>query len=116
MNIRKLELKDVTIKVSTEKEYTSVESASKDCGENAEDFIKTVKELKKSSRWGWCTVRVDATYKGFKGSDYLGCCSYRSKEDFIAGGYYEQMVKAALDELNKVLSLKYDEIKDLVEA
>jgi hypothetical protein len=44
----------------------------------------------------------------FLGDDYLGCCSYESEEDFRApGGYFDDMKRAALDELNEKVRAHY---------
>lgn len=62
-------------------------------------FIKGVRDNRRVSAFGWCYIKVTATYKGIEGSDGLGACSYRSLKDFIADGYYEQMRDAAYSEL-----------------
>ena len=61
---------------------------------------KVINEYENGNYWAWCTVRVTAEYKGIKGTDYLGCCSFASEEDFKEeGGYYEDMKQVAYDEL-----------------
>jgi hypothetical protein len=66
------------------------------------------KELEDGNDWAWCRTQVHATWtdpetgKEYEGDDYLGGCSYRSKEDFMQpGGYYDDMKNAAYDELVK---------------
>lgn len=63
-------------------------------------------QMRRGNEWGWCMVRVTATtqhpngYDVIVGKDYLSGCSYRSQEDFMQpGGYYEDMKKAALDDM-----------------
>ena len=59
------------------------------------------KQLQGGNAWAWCTIRVVACWEGFEGDDYLGCCSYKSKVDFMQpGDYYDDMKKEALKELN----------------
>ena len=52
----------------------------------------------------WFTARVrvsvdrpDGKASVVIGEDYLGGCLYESARDFMASGYYEDMVQAALD-------------------
>ena len=51
--------------------------------------------------WAWCTVKVTAEWRGVEASAYLGCCSYKSREDFIEhnGGYIDELKGEALEEL-----------------
>ena len=46
----------------------------------------------------WFCAKVTASYKGFKWSDFLGCCSYNSIEEFTKEerGYYTDMVHCAI--------------------
>jgi hypothetical protein len=46
----------------------------------------------------WFCAKVTASYGGFEGTDYLGCCSYKSLEDFTneKDGYYTDMVHCAI--------------------
>ena len=62
-------------------------------------------ELESGNEWAWCQVRVVARYGAFEGTDYLGGCSYRSEEDFKAGGYYEDMKAQALIALEENIRL-----------
>ena len=52
-----------------------------------------------SNPWAWCCVKVTARAGGLEGTDYLGCCSYESEEDFRRGGSYEDMKDCATREL-----------------
>ncbi len=60
-------------------------------------------ELRSGNPWAWCMAHVTVELGEFKGEDYLGGCSYRSKDEFIKGGYYESMVFEACEELAKEL-------------
>lgn len=52
------------------------------------------------NQWAWCCIRLTVEYRGVKADNYLGACSYESKEDFIkSNDYYPQMLKDALSEL-----------------
>ena len=55
--------------------------------------------------WAWASVCVtvspkDPEFCDLEESDYLGCCSYESKSDFIKNsGYYEEMVSECISRL-----------------
>lgn len=56
--------------------------------------------LRAGSEWAWCMVACRAQYAGREGTDYLGCCSYMNKKDFLDNsGYADDMREAALEEL-----------------
>jgi hypothetical protein len=70
-------------------------------------FEDAVIEELEHNPWAWCVVEVKACWKGLKASTFLGCCSYRSENDFKVDGYFENMV----DEVLKELSENANEIK-----
>jgi len=50
--------------------------------------------------WGWGVVCVTAHYMELSTSVYMGGCSYKSADDFIAeGGYAEDMITEAIVDL-----------------
>lgn len=61
-------------------------------------------QLENGNEWAWCSVKVTARYKGVEGVDYLGGCSYKSKEDFMKDGYYLDMKKVAFADLIESLN------------
>lgn len=63
------------------------------------EFIDAVNNNLAHSPFGWCFIRVVATWKGVEGGDGLGACSYKSLEEFVGGGYYEQMRDDAYNDL-----------------
>lgn len=71
-----------------------------------QEVVNAIKELRKKSIWGWCSVKVTVSYGPFSATEYLGGCSYKNKKDFMQeGGYYSDMVNTCLAELNTELSL-----------
>jgi hypothetical protein len=70
----------------------------------AEDEILT--RLDAGDVWAWACVEVRATWEEWHASDYLGGCCYADENDFKIGnfGYYEDMRKNALDQLNADLA------------
>ena len=95
----------VRIHVSCDTEEPgSLDRAIKDYGPA---FGSAVREMRKENRrWGWCQVTVMVKLlKGpvhLRGYAYLGECSYKSRQDFIDNsGYYEDMVKDAIADLQR---------------
>jgi len=58
-------------------------------------------QLDEGNDWAWCCVKVTAIWNGLHGEDYLGCCSYESREDFEASTYCYDMKEEALANLNR---------------
>ncbi len=58
--------------------------------------------LARGDDWAWCEVQVRVTWRGFKGeSSWLGGCSYASEQDFREpGGYFDDLLDEAIDDLN----------------
>lgn len=55
---------------------------------------------RRTNRWAWCAVELTAEIDGFEGTAYLGCCSYKNKDDFINNsGYYEDMKEEAIQQI-----------------
>jgi len=64
--------------------------------------------------WSWCVAKVTAKWGEFEASEYLGYCSYESKEDFMSpGGYYDDMKAEALHSLNEKIRSNYERLKAL---
>jgi hypothetical protein len=62
-------------------------------------------QLERGNEWAWCLVRVTARWAEYEGYDYLGGCSYASKEQFMhPKGYYPDMKARALADLNDVIA------------
>ncbi len=79
-----------------------------------EEWIRS--ELASDNQWAWCVVTVTAKWGGFEGSDHLGGCSYKSEEDFRQpGGYFDDMVKAALETLNQSIRDAAAKLETLIE-
>jgi hypothetical protein len=101
--MRKLMRKNVEITLECLPEDCQLEG-NVSCIDDATDAanIAWVREqLESGNEWAWCTARVTVRWRGFEGSDVLGCCSYASEADFIKCGYYADMVDEALRMLNE---------------
>lgn len=84
-------LKDATIMHSTLEELVPIDDSS-----DIPDVVETIRKLALHSLWGWCTVRTDIEYAGFRASVYLGCCSYDGADAFIRDQGETQAREAAL--------------------
>jgi len=73
-------------------------------GDKVQDFEAEQdiqRQLDAGNVWAWCSVEVIASIDGIEvdGRDYLGCCSYKSEDDFKACEYFEDMKREARGEL-----------------
>jgi hypothetical protein len=58
-------------------------------------------------------VTVTVSWGPFSASDHLGCCSYADEGDFRQpGGYFDDMIDEALEELNKIVLDAYRQLKE----
>jgi hypothetical protein len=56
--------------------------------------------LESGDIWAWFTAKVTVRDShGREASDYLGCCCYEDAWDFKRGGYYLDMIRTCIDEL-----------------
>ena len=69
------------------------------------DAQRVVDDLNAGNEWAWCCVKVTAFFQGapLTGTAYLGGCNYESEEDFMDGGYYEELCSEASDDLIREL-------------
>lgn len=70
---------------------------------DAETVSRIKRQLRHGNEWAWCQVQVRVTYRDvLEASDYLGCCSYDSEDDFRRpGGYFDDMVAECIRQLNE---------------
>lgn len=70
-------------------------------------------QLASGNLWGWCCVEVRASFADWRASDFLGGCSYENEDAFkVPGGYYDDMVNSAIEEL----ALKMERALSAIEA
>lgn len=59
----------------------------------------------------WVVARLEVKKAGVTlGADYLGGCCYASVDDFITGGYYEDMVAGGLSQARETIKKLTEEI------
>ena len=110
MKLRKLTEKDVTFTIECLEEDLPIEGNAMASGDD--EFDRGVcrdiqRALDRGNLWAWCCVKVTATYRApngqtFRGTDYLGACSYESDKDFVrCNDSCADMKDRALDDLNE---------------
>jgi hypothetical protein len=110
LKAKKLTLADFEFDAYAEKEeLTPIQSMKGGGAEETELFNEAVKSAKQkaSGIWGWCTVKVTGVLiddNSFTGVEYLGCCSYENKQDFVdSSGYYDDMCRSIVRDVQKQL-------------
>lgn len=114
--IRELTEDDVVFDIIAERERLTVRGNTASTGDFKIDRKienKILRRLRKGDFWAWSQVEVRASWNGFHGSDYLGCCSYSSEADFRNDGYYYDMRENALKELNEKIKEIFVNIQEL---
>jgi hypothetical protein len=112
--VKKLTEKDVTFEIHVEQDNIPVRRNAMDSGDPS--FDRQVEDdilgrLDEGDIWAWAYVTVIARWKAplvssvrqktFEGRASLSACSYEDEADFKRkSGYYDDMKKQALDDLN----------------
>lgn len=95
-----------TITITVEPEDLEVRGNALASGDDAADKAcedEILSRLDAGDVWAWARVTVRAEYEGFTGEAHLGGCSYADEDDFKRGGYYDDMVREATDDLRAEL-------------
>lgn len=58
-----------------------------------------IERLESGDDLAWFVARVSVRCSGLESYSYLGGCSYRSIEEFLADGYYADMVSECVSEI-----------------
>ena len=115
MNWKPLTREEIAIRLKVEPEFVSVEGNAMASGDDAFDREveqDIVSRVQHGDVWAWAMLTVTASWGLFSCSDHLGCCSYADEEDFRqAGGYFDDMVDEALQDLNKIILDTYRQLK-----
>ena len=108
--MRELRESEVTFTIEVLPEEIPVRGNALASGDDDADHDcenKILRALERGNGWAWCCVRVTAAWSALDGEEYtgcdsLGCCSYAGEKDFTrGGGYFDDMKREALDNLNK---------------
>ncbi len=71
------------------------------------EIVAKISADREWNEWAWCIVTVRATHPDLpdlEGIASLGGCSYRNAADFKTGGYYDDMVAEAGDDLERQIA------------
>jgi hypothetical protein len=111
-------LKSATFEIDVEPEDATIEGncSAVDPATDAETAAWIRSELEAGNVWAWAYVRVRATFEAIQGRDTLGCCSYRSRADFLTCGYYEDMKRNACDSIANTLIDGDGDVDNLLEV
>lgn len=121
MRLRKLTEQEVEFTIEIEEEDIPLVGGNPpafDSGDKEADaqLVRDIqRRLENGDLWAWCTVKVVAEWREFRGSNYLGACSYDNATDFKQGGYYEDMCREALDDLNATIVGQFENMECLIE-
>ena len=116
MALRKLTADEVTFTLTVEEEPTPVRGnfmSTDNPEQDKKDEDEIINRLDCEDIYAWCWVKVTAQWKGFVGSDSLGCCTYNNEQD-IKDDLYEEMCSNALADLNKMLETNYAQLQEKV--
>lgn len=96
---------EVSFNLDLEEEYDAPENQFED----PETIAWVHREIEHGNEWAWFCAKVTAQLevegKIFKGTNYLGGCSYESRESFLQrDGYWPQLQRDALEDLTRRLS------------
>lgn len=119
MQLRKLTVKDVTVTVRCEEEDSGPRShlfTGEDEEVDEEACSEIEQRLNRGDLWAWCCAVIEVSFGPFKEVATLGCCSYDNEEDFRNNsGYFDDMMKEAIEQLNEGVSKLFSELLPLVE-
>jgi len=116
MTIKPITRDEATVRILAEPDHVPVEGNA--CASGDEDFDREVEHnilyrLQQGDVWAWAAVTVIVAWGQFEGRAHLGCCSYADDNDFgQPGGYFDDMVAEALEQLNQTISETYQQIKN----
>jgi hypothetical protein len=115
MVLKPLTRQEIAIRLTAEPEFIPVEGNAMASGDDVFDHEvehNILSRLEQGDVWAWAMVTVTVSWGPFSASDHLGCCSYADEEDFRQpGGYFDDMVDEALEELNTLVLDAYRQLK-----
>ena len=115
--VRELREEEVVFDCECEPEEMQIEGNASAIGpeEDAQTYKWIRDQLDGGNEWAWCGVIVTARWGDFEAKEYLGGCSYESREDFMKpGGYYDDMKSEALAALNVKIRASFETLSTLI--
>ncbi len=89
---------DVTFTLLANHEEMPVKGAfaTGDKEQDKEIERRIIEQVENGNVWAWCCISLTAEWNDITHAEYLGACSYASREDFVShSGYYEDMKNSA---------------------
>lgn len=123
MKPRKLTADEVTFTITVEPEEDQVAGNFATGDDELDRKLERdiIEAFNAGSVEAWCCIKVTATYQGFEGHDYLGCCSHLDGDDMppVADQVKQTiddcgMRDEALDDLNQTIAAAYDKLAPLL--
>lgn len=114
MPFRPLSENEVQIRIKAIPEEIPVQGNA--CFSGDSEFDQQIEQiildrLRHDDVWAWAMVGVSVDWEDLEATEYLGCCSYDSEEDFRNNsGYYEDMLENALFNLNQRLQQLHEKM------
>lgn len=106
--MRKLTLEDVEVVLIPHPEEESPEDLIHVSTQADRNFIARIRRKAQWNPWAWACIETRVRLKEFPelhASSYLGGCNYNSEKEFrTASGYFNDLVKEALAELQQKLN------------
>lgn len=103
--VDQLERAGFIVTLEAEQEHIPVRGNAMASGDDEQDRAvedEIIERLNNGDVWAWASVRVAVSHDdipSIEGDDYLGGCCYADEADFREpGGYFDDMVRSALDE------------------
>lgn len=82
--------------------------------DNEDDIKYILNELYNGNDAAWFTAEIRVSYKSLTHSEYLGCCSYASFEEFIDDEYCNDMIHEASNNMLNMIRDIADEYNKAV--
>lgn len=118
MRFKPLEASEVVFSFRVEEEcYTPVRGQFAS-GDDAADKLQEdeiIDRLHCGDSYAWCCIIVEATWKGHKGGESLGCCSLAGESDVEPTIVEHGMREGALADLNARLQASLETLQERIE-
>jgi len=102
-------------KIGVEIEFTPENEDTDIAGQFEDEDVKWVQDQYNSgNEAAWFCAKIEVKYKGIEGTDYLGCCSYKSFKQFQSdgSGYYVDMINQCINQINSDIESRNEQIKE----
>jgi len=103
-------------KIGVEIEFTpeNEDVSPSDNIDDQETINYIIDQYNNGNEAAWFCAKIEVRYKGVEGTDYLGCCSYKSFKQFQSdgSGYYVDMINQCINQINSDIESRNEQIKE----